>query len=164
MAEAADKTRRQRAIRALVVRRPVASQGELARALGREGFGVAQSTLSRDLRELGILRVPTDEGYRYLPPSKRGDASLGRGPENRRLREVAALEVTGVAANEHLIVVRTLEGRAQGVAITIDRLALPDVLGTLAGDDTILVVPRSVRRTRRLERELARRLGVEGAT
>jgi len=161
MAEPIEKARRHRAIRSLVVRRPVGSQGELATALVEKGFDVTQSTLSRDLRELGILRVPTGGGFRYLPPGELGEPTPDHAVEERRLRQVAALEVTGIDANEQVVVVRTLEGRAQGVAVTIDRLGLSDVLGTLAGDDTILVIPRSVRRTRSLERELAVRLGLE---
>lgn len=155
--EPAEKVRRQRLIRDIIKRRAVGSQDALGRALAERGVVTTQSTLSRDLRELGILRVPTGEGYRYVPSG--GGALAAANGETERFCRVAAMEVLAVESNEQLVVVRTLAGRAQGVAVTIDQLALPEIIGTVAGDDTVLVVPSSVRRTRRLERRLRDVLG-----
>lgn len=160
MADSAEKVRRHREIRQLVRHEVVESQDALVRALEERGHQVAQSTLSRDLKELRIVRVPTDGGYRYLPQGAVAEPAPDETALTRRLRATAALEVTGVGANETLVVIRTLVGRAQGVAVLLDELELPDVLGTVAGDDTILVVPRSVKRVGRLRRHLAELLGL----
>ncbi len=153
------KSRRQRAIVDLVKKEALGSQQELVRALRRHGFNLTQATLSRDFKELRIVRAPTEDGYRYVQAA---DAeSSAPGPETGvRLRSVAAEEVTEVEANEAVVLVRTLTGRAQGVAVYIDSRRLPDALGSIAGDDTILVIPRNVRRTPRLKKELADLFGV----
>jgi transcriptional regulator of arginine metabolism len=166
----ADRVRRHREIRSLVKRRALSSQDELVEALTERGFPVTQATLSRDLKELRILRVPTDQGYRYAEAGASADASgAGRvgepgSSEARRLQDVASLEVTGIDGNETCVVVRTLTGRAQGVAAWLDGLVIPDILATIAGDDTILVVPKSVKRNARLRAALAGVLGLTGAS
>ena len=144
------KARRQQAILELVRSRPVASQDELARVLADRGQGVAQSTLSRDLKELRIARVPLSDGYRYLPAGEEPAAPVTL----PALGDVAAAEVVGVDGNEVAAIVRTQVGRAQGVAVYLDGLRLPEALATIAGDDTILVVPTSTRRTAALKRRL----------
>jgi transcriptional regulator of arginine metabolism len=153
MTDAAEKVRRHRAIAALVREQAIASQEALARALARRGFPVTQATLSRDLRDLRIARVPVEGGFRYQPAAEPAAASADAA-EARRLGQAAALEVTGIEANEQCVVVRTLAGRAQGIGVWLDGLALPDALATIAGDDTILVLPRSVRHTERLRKTL----------
>lgn len=157
MTETAEKMRRLRAIHSLLREESVTSQQELARLLARRGFDVTQATLSRDLKELRVARVPRDEGYRYEVPADGGAGLVAEPPtgaEARRMRSVAALEVTGVDANETCVIVRTLTGRAQGVAVWIDGLGLDELLATVAGDDTILVIPRSVKKTARLKRRV----------
>jgi transcriptional regulator of arginine metabolism len=144
------KARRQQAILELVRSRTVASQEELARGLDRGGHTVAQSTLSRDLKELRVFRVPVTEGYRYLPAGEE-PAAPATPPA---LSGVAAAEVVSVDGNEVVAIVRTQVGRAQGVAVYLDGLRLAEVLATIAGDDTILVVPTSTRKTAALERRL----------
>jgi len=153
-----DRVRRHREIRAVIRGEEVASQDELVRALARRGFPITQATLSRDLRELRILRVPGQEGYRYAEAPD-GSEDAPADSEARHLERVAALEVTGIDANESCVIVRTLTGRAQGVAVFLDGLGHEDLLATVAGDDTILVIPRSVKRTSRLRRHLAAVLG-----
>ncbi len=151
--EPAEKTRRQRAILELLEREAIASQDDLAAALRRRGIGVTQATLSRDLRELGVVRVPTDDGFRWRVPStgEPEEPPVAR----RRLRVIAPLEVTAIERNETAVVIRTMVGRAQGVAVYLDGLGLPDLLATIAGDDTVLVIPTSVKRTARLAKRLA---------
>lgn len=137
MTAVADKARRRQAIVELVRAASIANQEELLQALAGRGHAVTQSTLSRDLKELRVARVPTGEGYRYLPAGEAG------APAPRGLGTLTAAEVTAVEANESLVVVRTQVARAQGVAVYLDGLALPELLATVAGDDTILAVPAS---------------------
>ena len=160
-AESIDKVHRHQAILSVLREEKIGSQEELRRALKHHGFPVTQATLSRDLKELRIPCVPTENGYRYeLPEAVAGPvAAVGAAP--KRLRSVASMEVTAIEANEMCVIVRTLTGRAPGVGVYIDGLRLPDVLATIAGDDTILVMPRSVKKTRKLVREISRILGLD---
>lgn len=161
MADSVEKSRRQRHILEIIQSRPVATQDELLQVLEAKGVAVTQSTLSRDLKELRVSRVPTADDYRYLPADASDpDAGLTAAVQER-LRAVAALEINAIEANEVMVVVSTLPGRGQGLAHYLDALDLPDVLGTVAGDDTILVLPRSTRRTARLRGQLASLLGLD---
>jgi transcriptional regulator of arginine metabolism len=188
------KRKRQRAILALVHAEAIHTQAELVDALERRGFEVTQATLSRDLRELRVTRIPTESGYRYWPageggelaegaeaaaaaamaaaPGRRGsDRPAARGSrarhaaassaEARAAIEAARLETTEIRANETLVLVRTLVGRAQGVAVTIDRLRIAEALGSIAGDDTIVVIPRRVKEVSKLRKRLAELLGLD---
>jgi transcriptional regulator of arginine metabolism len=130
-----NKQRRQFAIKQIITHQGIASQEELCRALRKAGFEVAQATLSRDMKELGIARVNTAEGVRYV---------LHVESEERRMKSFVGYEIDSVDANENLIVVKTLPGRAQGVAEIIDNMHHPAILGTLAGDNTIFVTPTSI--------------------
>ena len=161
MADSADKTRRQRQILEIVQSRPVATQEELLEALEAEGVAVTQSTLSRDLKELRVTRVPTDGNYRYQPADASNPEAGLAASVQERLSTVAALEIDGIEANEVSIVISTLPGRGQGLAHYLDAMDLPEILGTVAGDDTILVLPRSTRRTGKLRRQLAGLLGLD---
>ena len=115
------KEDRQRAILDLVRHRPVHTQGELARALAERGFSATQATVSRDIQELGLYR--TGEGYRAGSP----------------LTTVSDL-VRSITRVQFLAVIRTPPGTANVVARTIDESQLDGVAGTVAGDDTIIVV------------------------
>ncbi len=155
----AGKARRQQAILELVRSQAIASQEDLARALTRRGHRVTQATLSRDLRELRVVRVPVAGGARYLPAGEQpGERAV---PGATGLGRLAPAEVLDVDANESTVIIRTATGRAQGVAVLLDGLDLPEVLATLAGDDTILVVPRSTRLTGALRRRLAHLYGID---
>lgn len=138
------RRRRHAAILRLLAERPIARQSALAEALAAEGHRVTQSTLSRDLKDLRVLRVASEDGYRYLPA---GAGPLTAAPAPG-MRSVAAAEVLEVEANETLVVVRTQVGRASGVAAFLDSQRLEGVLATVAGDDAILVVPSTVGETR----------------
>lgn len=139
------KARRQHAVLSVIEAGPVRSQEELLAALARKGIEVSQATLSRDLRELGVARVPGPGGTVYSLPQAEG---------LERLRRMAALEILSVDSNESLVLVKTWPGRAQGVGVCIDALGHEALLGTVAGDDTILVVPRSARKTAALRRAM----------
>ncbi len=133
-----NKILRQLAIKEIIQAQPIASQEELCLELKKRNFDVTQATLSRDLKELGVVRANTDQGLRY---------ALSNEGEERKIKSLIGLEVTRIDMNEVMIIIRTLPGRAPGVASFIDSLHQPEILGTVAGDDTVLVLPSSVART-----------------
>jgi len=131
------KTQRHAAILELIRAHDVASQEELRALLAKRGTSVTQATLSRDLRELGVVRVPGDDGARYaLPETVAGDA-------------VPALETmlpqyfSSIAGVGELVVLHTLASGAQPTSEAIDAAGWKEVLGTIAGENTILIVCRS---------------------
>jgi transcriptional regulator of arginine metabolism len=140
-----NKAPRQIAIKQVITQRPIATQDELCKALRGAGFRVTQATLSRDLKELRIAHVSTPEGSRYV---------LNPESEERRMQSFIAYEIESIFANESVIVIKTLPGRAQGVAEIIDSFHLSSILGTLAGDNTIFVSPTSVRKISELLKSL----------
>jgi transcriptional regulator of arginine metabolism len=117
---------------------PVRSQEELAERLAQRGVRVTQATLSRDLEELGAIRLRgTDGGLVYALPAEPG------GPEpSARLTRVTAELLLAAEASANLVVLRTPAGAAQFLASVIDQAAWSPVLGTVAGDDTVLVIAR----------------------
>ncbi len=133
------KPERHAAIRQLVASHRVTSQEHLRELLAARGLEVAQATLSRDIRELRLIKVPDAEGRAHytLPPE-----SWDQSPALTRL--LPALYV-GAEGTGNLLVVRTLAGGAQAVAEALDWEEWPEVLGTLAGDDTILLILRDPR-------------------
>jgi len=140
-----EKAQRQLAIKEIISQKDISSQEELARELALRGFEVNQATLSRDLKELGIAKVSTPEGVWYqLQPEN----------EAHRLRSLISYEIESIHANESLIVIKTLRGRASGVAEILDRLDIPDILGTIAGDDTIFIAPSSTKKISTIVRRI----------
>lgn len=146
----ASKRDRQQAILELIGHREIGSQEELRQLLHNKGWDVTQSTLSRDLRDLRIARVPTDHGYRYVVSDSGGEDG-GRAPLAALLPQLL-VRLDGVS---HMIVVKTVTGGAQTVAHALDRESSPDILGTIAGDDTILMICRSEQARERVARRLA---------
>nr|WP_308809742.1 arginine repressor [Archangium lansinium] len=150
-----DKAARQEAIRRIIRTHAVPTQDELGQLLAREGFDVTQATLSRDLAQLGAMRVSLPQGGTVYgleeapPPS--GEA---------RLQELGEM-VLSVEDNEMLVVVRTRPGAAPAVASAIDHARLPENLGTIAGDDTIFAAPTRGKSTRALNRKLKSLFGKE---
>jgi len=140
------KPGRQRAILEIVGSGPVASQEELQRALAKLGFKVGQATLSRDIRELGLVK--SGEGY-ALPGSEVGARQV-LPPVSRLAREF----VLDVRQAQNLIVVKTAVGSAQPVAAALDGEQWPEVIGTIAGDDAILIVTPDGRAARKLEHRI----------
>ncbi len=125
------------AIREIIDSRPIASQDELRRRLRARGIEVTQATLSRDMKELGVLWVSRADGGTYELP----------GEESRLPASTPALQVLSIVANECLVVVHTLPGSASIIGEYIDHRKVRDIIGTVAGDNTLLVVPRSARKT-----------------
>lgn len=128
------KPSRHFAIKQIISSRLVSSQEELRLMLERDGVEVTQATLSRDIKELGIARVNTPDGMRYV---------LSPENEEHRLKSLLSYEVDSIEHNEAVVVIKTLPGRAQGVAEIIDSFRDPDIMGTLAGDNTIFIAPSS---------------------
>ncbi len=143
-----NKHARHTAIRALVREGRYASQEELREALARRDFDVTQATLSRDIRELRLLKVPDADGGAYytLPPE-----AWDQTPRLERL--LSALYV-GSEGTGNLLVLKTLAGGAQPVAVAIDWEEWPEVLGTIAGDDTILLILRDAAHLRTVQRRI----------
>lgn len=132
-----NKQNRHFTIKHIITHQAIASQDELCQALRKAGFDVTQATLSRDMKELGIARVNTLDGVRYV---------LHVESEERRLTSLIGYEIESIDANENIVVIKTLPGRAQGVAEIIDNMHYPAILGTIAGDNTIFVGPSTVGR------------------
>jgi transcriptional regulator of arginine metabolism len=147
---ASPKQDRQATILELVQSHAVDSQEELRRLLRQRGWDVTQATLSRDLRELRLARVPSPTGPRYTASAAQSGAEGGPGALAALLPQL----LTGVDGVGEMVVVRTIIGGAQPVALALDRESWPDVLGTLGGDDTILLICRSAAARERITRRL----------
>jgi transcriptional regulator of arginine metabolism len=129
------KTRRQAVILELVGKEVITSQAMLHRRLRGRGISATQATISRDLKELGLVKRAGDGAYsRPAQQTASPDALLAQ------LQRVAARSLSSSARVEQLVVLRTPPGEAQHLAFAIDRAAFPQVVGTIAGDDTILVI------------------------
>lgn len=131
------KERRQRAILTLVSTRPVRSQDELADLLERQGYETTQATISRDIKELGLAKVPIKDGavhqFKYVVPV--ADVRFAS-----RLHRLIAELVLNVKSSLNQIILRTPPGSAMMVAAAIDEAEWPEIIGTLGGDDTILII------------------------
>ena len=137
------KTARHERIVQLVRDHPVRSQTELAALLQAEGISVTQATLSRDLEELGAVKVRTGDGPAVYVIPEDGNPPLRTAQEApARLQRLLRELLTGADSSGNLVVLRTPPGAAQFLASALDRSGLDDVVGTIAGDDTILVVAR----------------------
>ena len=138
------KARRQSAILEIVQHDAVHSQEQLRQLLTSRGHDVTQATLSRDIRDLGLVKRAGDGAYQHAgaPSAPAGDAA--RYQLHRAAREFLA----GIDVSQQLLVLKTGPGQASLLAIAMDRAQLPDVLGTIAGDDTILVICRDARAAR----------------
>ena len=131
------KETRHQSILAAIEKHSIASQEDLRRRLESAGFRVTQATLSRDLRELGIVRAPTATGPRYVQPNASPDEDK---PSLEGLLPQLFDSVDGV---RELLVLRTLPSGAQPIAEGIDAMGWTEILGTIAGENTILIVCRS---------------------
>jgi transcriptional regulator of arginine metabolism len=132
-----NKQSRQFRIKEIIAKHSLSSQEELGEALRKAGVEVTQATLSRDLKEMGVSRINTADGMKY---------ALLADAEDKQLKNLLSYEIEEIMQNETMIVIKTLPGRAQGVAELIDGLKSPNILATLAGDNTIFVAPTSVKK------------------
>jgi transcriptional regulator of arginine metabolism len=130
------KARRHQRILDIIRVQPVRTQEELADVLAREGISVTQATISRDIKELQLIKAPVGDGtYRYTIPADRSIEDI-----NKRVRRIFREVAISIEDSENIIVIKTLEGAAQAVAAVLDDLAWPEVVGSLAGDDTIFLI------------------------
>lgn len=131
------KAKRHLKIRQIIKEKPIETQEELADELKKAGFNVTQATISRDIRELRLIKVLRDNGqYCYAEPNQ---SPLISDKFLRMLRE----SIVSIDSAENLIVIKTLSGTASAAAEAIDGLNWTEILGTIAGDNTILVIARS---------------------
>ncbi len=147
--------RRRDAVARIIRSRRIATQEELLSALSHAGFRATQATLSRDLARLGARRVSRPEGGTVY---ELGDGAA----EGNGLGALRGL-VGEISANASLVVIRTHPGSAPAIARAIDLAEIPEVLGTIAGDDTIFVAPSGGLRPLRLAARLAEVLGTPAA-
>jgi transcriptional regulator of arginine metabolism len=145
------KTERQKRIASLVSRRRIGTQQELVDALAAAGIRVTQATASRDIRELGLEKVDDALGRpRYVLPG-----ADRRTDPRATLESLLAQFGRSAVAARNIVVVQAEIGSAPAIARALDRLEHPEVVGTLAGDDTCLVIAHDERRARALARELS---------
>jgi transcriptional regulator of arginine metabolism len=143
------KTRRQGLILELIDREPLRGQEQLRRRLRKAGFVATQATISRDIRDLGLVKRAGDGAYR-----RPGEDTGSPATALAALERAAADFLRTVARVQQLVVVRTGAGQAQPLAAAIDRAQPREAVGTIAGDDTILVVARDGRRAAALAKRL----------
>ena len=145
----AEAAARRAALRRIISRAPVGRQEDLVRLLGKAGHHATQSSVSRDLRELGVAK----RGDRYVLPDESAPALDDFAKVSAFVRDIRA-------AGPSLTVIRTTAGAAQSVAIVLDRADWPEVVGTLSGDDTIFVATAEAAAQRRLLARLHDKLRV----
>ncbi|MEJ2636800.1 MAG: arginine repressor [Calditrichia bacterium] len=143
----ARKKERQFTIKQIIQEEKISNQEALLTRLRERGFKTTQATLSRDLHDMGIVRVPTSDGYRYAISEEEGGHSF---------RRVVGMEILGVYQNDHVLIVKTITGRAKGVALYIDQMKHVNILATIAGENAILVVPDSIKHIARIKQDLER--------
>ncbi len=141
------KLARQQTIRDIVHREAVASQDDLRRRLARIGIEVTQATLSRDVHEIGLVK--SSEGY-ALPGHAESNGNGANGDAGHPVERLIREFVTEVREAQNLLVIKTTVGSAQPVAVALDAQDWPEVVGTVAGDDTFLVISQDNRSARRL--------------
>lgn len=131
---------RQNAILKLVAESEIQTQEELSERLRTLGYDVTQATVSRDIKELRLVKVKNDNGIVCYRADNKTDSS----DVEQRLRSILKHSMVSVDSAENDVVIKTLPGVAQAAAAAIDAMHWGDIVGTIAGDDTILMITRSV--------------------
>ena len=145
------KQLRQRAIRDLVDQRPVRTQQELAAALRERGFRTTQATVSRDVAELGLVKASRDGAQVYALPPRLIEAEVSGEDRLRRLLRDLPAEIREAGL---LLIVQTLPGSAHAIAAALDRARWPEVVGSIAGDDTVFIALSDRAALRRVKQRL----------
>ena len=136
-------------LKKIISEQEVSDQIQLLKELRNSGIETTQATISRDLQELNVVKVRVKQGrYKYEILEKASESDL-----SDQLRVVFDNFVDEIKATNNLIVIKTAPGNANSVAVIIDRLGLPEILGTIAGDDTILVIVDTDENRKRIENE-----------
>ncbi|MCI6908907.1 MAG: arginine repressor [Eubacteriales bacterium] len=132
------KFQRQTKILELIEKEPLETQEELSARLREAGFDTTQATVSRDIKELRLIKVMTADGtYRYATAAAEQEGGM-----QTRVRRIFRESVTSVAVAQNMVVIKTLPGLASAAGYAIDAMREPTVIGTLAGDDTVFCVMR----------------------
>lgn len=130
------KTRRQKKIQELILNEAVRTQEELAQRLFEEGFHVTQATVSRDIKEMGLVkRAGSGDDYRYVIQNDQPLLDYGE-----RLKRMWKEVVVSFDSSENIVVIKTMPGNAQALALLLDNAEWKEVIGTVAGDDTIFLL------------------------
>jgi len=132
------KGRRHIKIREIVTTQEIETQDELIEALGASGLEVTQATISRDIRELHLIKVPLGDGrYKYSLPTEQRVNPL------QKLKRSLVDNFVHIDFTENLVVMKCLPGTANGIGALLDSIEWPEVMGTICGDDTILIICRT---------------------
>jgi transcriptional regulator of arginine metabolism len=143
------KNERQARLLQLIREKEIGTQEELAAVLNAAGMDVTQATVSRDIKELGLIKVTTGSGQqRYVPMDRSGEVASGR------LMKVFAEAVIQLDTAMNLVIIKSLPGMAQACASALDSMQLAGVAGCVAGDDTVFVATHSVEQAETLHRTL----------
>ncbi len=147
---ALSKEQRQKRIQDIIAREAISTQAELVQRLREIGIQVTQATISRDINELRLVRVPVGKGrHRYALAQMTGHTNV-----EGELARLFQNFVHDIDRGENTLVIRTADGHATGVAMLLDRLRRDDIVGTIAGEDTIFVLARTVAEGEALMEEL----------
>lgn len=131
------KIRRKFAIIDIISNRRISTQEELCEILKSSGYDITQATVSRDVKELQLIKIPDSQGYYYALPDNSPILN-----SHERMQRLFKDSVTSIDYSENIVVIKTLPGAAQSIASVIDTAELENVLGTVAGDDTIFIVAK----------------------
>jgi len=142
------KTQRQSAIIDILNKERIKTQEELCESLKSRGYDVTQATVSRDIKEMQLHRIADSDGYHYTLPASQSSHGI-----NERRRRMFQDLVAHIDFSENIIVLKTLTGAAQSVASLIDAIGNEQILGTVAGDDTILVIVKQKRMVKQVLQE-----------
>lgn len=143
------KNRRHFMIMDLIEKMRIETQEELCEQLRKQGFNVTQATVSRDIKEMGLIKISDEQGYFYsLPGSQEAKATPGH------VRQVFRAMVMHIDYSENIVVIKTTPGAAQSAALLVDHAHFPEVIGCVAGDDTILVVVKPKEATETIAKKL----------
>jgi len=151
------KTQRHAAILRIVRQETVGSQEQLRERLKAEGYNVTQATLSRDIRELGLAKVAAPDGGSHYAAGADGAPGGGVGPHLEQLLPTMLVSAEGVGP---LLVLKTTTGAAQALGLALDGAGWSEIIGTIAGDDAILVITRSERGRRAVQVRLQELAGL----
>lgn len=148
------KKSRHSAILKIIEDYEISTQEELSEKLYEQGFDVTQATVSRDIKELKLLKVHSDtKGTKYGYPSynKKNDSNATLS----KLKNIVSQAVISCDYANNIVIVKTLQGMAQGVAYAVENLNLTSILGSIAGDDTIMIVLRNENKASELSKKIA---------
>lgn len=129
---------RQIAIQEIIQSKEISTQSELTNELKKMGFDTTQATVSRDIKELGLVKVSGEKKkFKYAVETQRYNGA-------NKIANIFKESVISIEASLNILVVKTSEGSAMGAAYFLDKLELPEILGTISGDDTVLIVAKAI--------------------